>query len=67
MFDKIIDKIRGTDSYKKRGLVYLTISVFFLGYELLFQHPPRRTVVLLWLGVIVIAVSVIISLKDPER
>ena len=67
MFDKIIDKIRTVDSYKKRGFVYLTISALLLGYELFFHDPPRRMVILLWLGIIVIAISVMVSLKDSDR
>ncbi len=67
MLEKLIAKIRGADSYKKRGAIYLAVSALFLGYELLFHDPPRRTVVLLWLGVIVIVISVIVSLKDPNR
>ena len=67
MLDNFLNKFKQLDRYKKRGTIYISIAALFLAFELLFHSPPRPTVILLWLGVIVIAVSIITSLKDPER
>ncbi len=67
MLDNIVKKYKSLGSFQKRGAVYIAVSALFLSYELFFHDPPRLVVVLLWLGVIVIAVSVIFSLKDSER
>ena len=67
MLNKIVKKYKSLGSFQKRGIVYIAVSALFLTYELFFHDPPRPVVVLLWLGVVVIAVSVIFILKDPER
>lgn len=61
----IIEKFKTIDSYKKRGIIYISVAVLFLAYEFLFHHPPRMTVLLMWFGLIVIAVFVMTTLKDP--
>ena len=67
MLDNLQKKIKKLDAYKKRGIIYLGVSALFIGYELLFHHPPRLIVILLWLGVIVIAISIIVTLKEPDH
>ena len=67
MLDTLLTKFRELGAYTKRGIIYISVSVLFLGYEIFFHNPPRPTVAILWLGVIVIAISIIVSLKDPER
>lgn len=36
------------DKFTVRGLVYLTISLLGLGYELLFIHPPRLFLIIMY-------------------
>ncbi len=60
----LFEKFKTYDSYKKRGILYMTIAVFFLVIEFIFHQPPRMTVLLLWFGLIVIAVFVMTTLKD---
>lgn len=67
MLKSVIEKIKAYDSYKKRGIIYITVAVIFLTVEFVFHRPPRMTVLLLWLGLIVIAVFVMTTLKDPKH
>lgn len=67
MFRSLIDKFKDADSYKKRGIIYISIAVIFLLYEFVSHQPPRMPVLLLWLGVIMIAVFVMTTLKDPRK
>lgn len=55
------------DAFKKRGIIYISIAALMLLYELIFSRPIRPTVVLLWIGVLLIAFLVMTQLKDPNR
>ena len=63
----LIEKFKSIDSYKKRGIIYISVAVIFLGYEFIFHRPPRITVLLLWFGLIVIAIFVMSTLKDQRE
>ena len=63
----LLEKFKTLDSFKKRGIIYLSIAVLFLGYEFIFHRPPRMTVLLLWFGLIVIAIFVMTTLKDQKE
>ena len=67
MFKSLLEKYKAADSYKKRGVIYISIAVIFMSYEFIFHRPPRLTVLLLWFGLVVIAVFVMTTLKDPRR
>lgn len=54
------------DRYKKRAIIYFVIAVAFIVVEAAIHHPVRPTVILLWLGVIAIAVLVFTQLKYPD-
>lgn len=60
-------KYKNIDSYKKRSVIYITIAVLFMIYEFIFHRPPRVPVLLLWFGVIIIAIFVMSTLRDPRR
>ncbi len=66
MFRTLFDKYKAANSYKKRGIIYISISLFFLLYEIFGMAAPRTPVVLLWLGVILIALVIMTTLKDPR-
>ncbi|MBN1479862.1 hypothetical protein EH223_18300 [candidate division KSB1 bacterium] len=63
----LIKKYKKVDSFKKRGIIYISIAVLFMMYEFIFHRPPRLAVLLLWFGVIIIALFIITTLKDPRR
>ena len=63
----LIEKFKSFDSYKKRGIIYMSVAILFLGYEFIFHRPPRMTVLLLWFGLIVIAIFVMTTLKDQRE
>jgi len=67
MFKSLLEKFKSIDSYKKRGVIYITIAVIFMAYEFIAHRPPRLTVLLLWFGLIAIAVFVMTILKDPKN
>ncbi len=67
MFNSLIEKFKAIDSYKKRGVLYITIAVIFMTYEFIFQEPPRLPVLLLWFGLIVIAIFIMTTLKDSRH
>ena len=67
MLEKLVSKFKNLGAYKKRGVIYISVAVLFLGYELIAHNPPRVTVILLWLGVVIIAISVMVSIKEPEN
>jgi hypothetical protein len=52
------------DGYRRRGMIYLAIAVAGIVYELIFVTPPRTVSILLWSGLIVIAIFVMLTLKD---
>lgn len=64
---KWLERFKKSDAFKKRGLIYITIAVLFLVYEVIFSKPIRTTVVLLWVGLMFIGFLVMTLLKDPER
>ena len=64
---RILEKFKKMDSYRRRGIIYISISLCGILYELLFVSPIRQKVVLLWLGVILIGVVVMLTLKDSEQ
>ena len=67
MLKSLVDKFKRAGSYKKRGIIYMSVAVLFMLYEFIFHHPPRLSVLLLWFGLIVIAIFVMTILKDPEQ
>ncbi|MBN1560094.1 hypothetical protein JW998_07570 [candidate division KSB1 bacterium] len=67
MLKAAFKKIKEADSYKKRGVLYASVAILFMLYEFIFHRPPRLTVLLLWLGLLIIAVFVMTTLKDPRR
>lgn len=58
---------KSLDGYKKRGLVYITIGVLLISYELIFVRPLRPTVLILWTGVIGIGIIVILYFREPQE
>lgn len=64
--EKLIQKIKAIDGYKKRGMIYITLAVLMIAYELLFIQPARLIVLLLWFGVIVIGVIVMTTLRENK-
>jgi hypothetical protein len=67
MLKSLMERYKDADSYKKRGIIYISIAVAFMIYEFILHQPPRLLVLLLWLGVIIIAVFVMTTLKDPRK
>lgn len=63
----ILKRIKEADAYKKRGVIYLAVAVLFMLYEFILHRPPRLTVLLLWFGLIIIAIFVMTTLKDPRK
>ncbi len=62
----LIAKFRGTDAYRKRGIIYISISLLGMAYELIFVKPIRPTVLILWASVVGIGLIVMITLKGPK-
>ena len=67
MFKNILKKYRSADSYKKRGIIYISVAILFMLYEFILHRPPRLTVLLLWFGLVIIAIFVMTTLKDPRQ
>jgi hypothetical protein len=67
MLKNLLNQYKAASSFKKRGIIYISIGVLFLSYELFFSKPIRTIVVLLWIGVIFIGVAVLTQLKDHDR
>lgn len=67
MFRTLLEKYKSADSYKKRGIIYISIALIFLLYEIFGMASPRIPVILLWLGVIFIALVIMTTLKDPRQ
>lgn len=55
------------DAYNKRGIIYIGFGIFGIAYELIFRHPPRTIVLLLWAGIVCIGIIVIFTLKEPKN
>ena len=66
MLKKIITRYKDAHTYLKRGIIYIIISASFILYELT-RPTPRTTVILLWGGVIVLAIIIMTTLKDPRH
>ena len=66
-FSSMFKKINLSDGFRKRGLFYIAIAIIGIGYELFVAHPIRPIVLLLWLAVIGIGITVILTLKDEKR
>ncbi len=62
----LIAKFREADAYRKRGIIYISISLLGMGYELIFVNPFRPTVLILWASVIGIGLIVMTTLKGPK-
>jgi hypothetical protein len=67
MLKNLLNRYKSAGSFKKRGIIYISIAVLFLLYELIFSRPIRTIVVLLWIGVIFIGVAVLTQFKDHDR
>jgi len=66
MFKNVIDRYKKAHAYKKRGVIYIIVASAFLIYELT-RSSPRLIVLLLWGGVIALAIVVMTTLKDPRQ
>ncbi len=55
------------DRYRKRGMLYIIISIIGIVIELFFSKGIDYGVLILWLGVIGIGIIVMLTLKDPHR
>jgi|GEM_PF-2621318 len=64
---RIWQKIKAIDGYKKRGMIYISIAVLMLAYEIIFVQPVRPIVLLLWVGVIGIGVIVMVTLREHNN
>ena len=66
LIKKYKERYKNAPAYKKRGIIYIVISLSFLLYELS-RSSPRQTVIFLWAGVILLAIIIMTTLKDPHR
>ena len=60
-------KYARSDGFKKRGVLYMMISLIGMSYEFFFVDPIRLPVLFLWIGVFGIGVIVYKMLRDPDR
>lgn len=63
----VLKRIKEADSYKKRGVVYIIVALLFMLYEFILHRPPRLTILLLWFSLIIIAIFIMTTLRDPRR
>jgi hypothetical protein len=63
----MIKFFKSLDGYKKRGIVYMTIGILLIAYELFFVRPLRPTVLILWVGVIGIGAIVILYFCESKE
>lgn len=61
------NKIAQMDRYRKRGMIYIIISIIGIVIELFFSKGIDYGVLILWLGVSGIGIIVMLTLKDPHR
>jgi hypothetical protein len=67
MLKNLIDRYKAAGSFKKRGIIYISIAALFISFELMFSRPVRPIVVMLWIGVVIIGVIVLTQFKDKNR
>ncbi len=64
---KAFDRFKQLGAYQKRGLIYALVGVIGIGIELLSQPSPRLLVIMLWVGLIGIAVLVYFLIQEPDK
>ena len=64
---KWLKQFKALSAFKKRGIIYGLVGVIGFCAEWLLNSPPRKSVLLLWSGLIVIAVLVFFILREPNN
>ena len=61
-----LTKFKTAGRFQKRGIIYISIAIIGLLYEIIFHGPIRTTVLFLWFGLIVISIGIIFIIKDED-
>lgn len=57
-------KFKAADAFRKRGIIYCSIAIAGILYEVIFVTPVRSIVLILWAGIFGVGLMVIFSLKE---